>query len=158
MVHSRLGPDGKLTLSASCPGQLSCGVHYELSVPPDVAVQVSSGFGNIDAAGLSSTSSIRLDTTAGDIRASGLSAPDVRLATGVGSLTASLSHPATRLDAGTVAGALKLTVPNASYALQTHTSLGHVSDGAVSVNPAAPRSIDAHSSLGDITIAVSPAR
>jgi hypothetical protein len=157
-VHSRLAADGTLTLSASCPGRLSCGVHFELSVPPDVAVQVSSGFGDIVATGLTSTSSIRLDTTAGDIRANGLSAPDVRLGTGVGSLTASLAQPARRLDAGTVAGALKLTVPNTSYALRTHTSLGHVSDGAVSVDPAAPRSIDAHSSIGDITIAVSPAR
>jgi hypothetical protein len=77
------------------------------------------------------------------------------LSTGVGSLTATLSQPAKRLDAGTGAGSLNLTVPDTSYALQAHTSLGHVSDQSVRVDPSAPRSIDAHSSLGDITIAVS---
>jgi hypothetical protein len=154
-LRARMASDGTLTLSGNCAGRLSCGVHYVLSVPPDVAVDVSSGFSDITATGLTSTSSIRLDTTAGDIHASGLSAPDVRLSTGVGSLTASLSHPANRLDAGTVAGSLDLTVPDTSYALQAHTSLGHVSDGSVRVDPAAPRSIDAHSSLGDITITLS---
>lgn len=96
-LGARMAGDGTLTLSASCPadGRLWCGVHYELSVPPDVAVSVSTGFSDIDAAGLRSTSSIRLDTTAGDITAT------------------------------------------------------------VHVDPAAPRAIDAHSSLGDITITTS---
>jgi DUF4097 and DUF4098 domain-containing protein YvlB len=124
-------------------------------VPPDVAVDVSSGFGDINAIGLASTASIRLDTTAGDIHASGLSASNVRLSTGVGSLTATLSQPAKRLDVGTVAGSLNLTVPDTSYAVQAHTNLGHVSDQSVRVDPKAPRSIDAHSALGDITIAIS---
>jgi hypothetical protein len=99
-------------LGASCAGRLSCSVHYTLAVPPGVAVDVSSGFSDIDAAGLASASSIRLETTAGDIAATGLSAPDVRLSTGVGSLDAELAHPARRLTAGTVAGSLKLTVPD----------------------------------------------
>ena len=156
-LRSRVAGDGTLTLSASCPGHPSCGVHYKLSVPPDVAVDISSGFSDIDAAGLTSTS-IRLDTTAGDVTATGLSAPDVRLSTGVGSVSADFAHAPTRLNAGTVAGSMNLTVPDTTYAVKTHTSLGQVSDASVRVDPTSPRSIDAHSSLGDITITAGPGR
>lgn len=153
-VRARLAGDGTLTLSASCPNQLDCGAHYALSVPQDVAVKVSSGFGDIHATDLISTSSIQLGTTAGDIDALRLNAPDIRLSTGLGGLTATVTEPARRLSATTVAGGLELTVPDVSYALHASSGVGHVTDRAVRADPAAPRTIDARSSLGDVTITV----
>lgn len=155
-VRSEMAGNGTLTLTAACPGRLQCSVNYELSVPRNVAIQVSSGFGNIDATGLASTSSIQLGTTAGDIDANGLSAPDIRLSTGLGGVTAVVTQPPRRLTANTGAGTLNLTVPNVTYAVRATSSLGHVSDAAVRVDPAAPRSIDVNSSVGDVTISVSP--
>jgi hypothetical protein len=152
-VRSRLGGDGALTLSASCPGQLECSVHYELAVPADVAVKVSSGFGDITATGLTSASSIQLGTTAGDIHATGLDAPSVKLSTGVGGLTAALAAPASSLTATTVAGGMSLTVPKTRYAVHASSGVGHVSERGLQVDPTAARTIDATSSLGDITIA-----
>jgi Putative adhesin len=153
-LHSELAGDGTLLLTASCPNQLGCGVHYELSVPENVAIKVSSGFGGIHVTNLTSTSSIQLGTTAGDIDALGLDAPDVRLSTGLGGLTADLTEPARRLSASTVAGGLSLTVPDVTYALHASSGVGHLSDGTVQVDPNAPRTITARSSLGNITIAV----
>lgn len=153
-VHAGLTGDGTLTLTASCPNQLGCGVHYELSVPQDVAIKVSSGFGDINATGLTSTSSIQLGTTAGDIHALRLNGPDITLTTGLGGLTAELTSPARRLSANTVAGGLNLTVPDVTYALHASSGVGHVSDGTVRVDSAAPRTITARSSVGDVTIAV----
>jgi hypothetical protein len=153
-VRATLAGGGTLTLTASCPGRLHCDVNYTLSVPREAAIEVSAGFGDITASGLKSASSIRLGTTAGDIRATGLNAPDVRLSTGLGGLTASLARPSRRLEASTGAGALELTVPDTTYALRASSNLGHVSDRSVPVDPGAPHSIDAHSSLGDVTIAV----
>jgi hypothetical protein len=151
-VSSRLAAGGALSLTASCPGQLECSVDYELAVPPGVAIRVSSGFGNINATGLTSASSIQLGTTAGDLHATGLDAPSVKLSTGVGGLTASLAHPARILTASTVAGGLTLSVPDTSYAVHANSGVGQVSDGALQIDAASPRTIDATSSLGNITI------
>jgi hypothetical protein len=155
-VRAQLAGDGTLRLVASCPNQLGCGVHYELSVPQDVAIKVSSGFGDIHATGVTSASSIQLGTTAGDINANGLTAADISLSTGVGGLTAVVAEPAHRLSATTVAGDLNLTVPDVTYALHASSGVGHVSDGAVRVDPASPRTITARSSLGNVTITVTP--
>ena len=153
-VRSRMTGAGTLVLTASCPNQLGCGVRYVLSVPQDVAIKVSSGFGGIHATNLSSTSSIQLGTTAGDINANGLNAPDIRLSTGLGDLTAVVTEPAHRLTARTVAGGLNLTVPDVAYAVHATSGVGHGSDGAVRVVPSATHAIDARSSLGDLTITV----
>jgi hypothetical protein len=152
-VRSRLSAGGgTLALTAGCAAQLGCSVHLDVSVPPDVAVQVNAGFGDIDATRLVSASSIQLGTTAGDIHATGLSAPDIRLTTGVGGLNAVVTEPPRRLTATTVAGGLTLTVPNVIYAVHASSGVGHVSDGGVQSNPASPRSIDARSSIGNVTI------
>ena len=143
---------GTLTLAASCPGRLHCSVDYTVSVPQDVAVKVSSGFGDIRTTGLSSTSSIQLGTTAGDIHATGIRAPDIRLTSGLGELNATLDQPARRLTATTIAGGLHLTVPNASYSVHVSSGVGHVSEQGVRVDPHSPRTIDATSSVGDVTI------
>lgn len=151
-VRSRLAADGALSLAASCSGELECSVHYELAVPPDVAIKVSSGFGDISATDLTSESSIQLGTTAGDLYATGLAAPSVKLSTGVGGLTASLAQPARTLTASTVAGGMTLTVPDTTYVIHASSGVGHVSDSAVLLDAASPRTIDATSSLGNITI------
>ena len=155
-VSSHWTAGGSLTLTAGCRGNLECGVHYELSVPRDVTIKVSSGFGDIDAAGLASASRIQLDTTAGDIHASGLSAPNIRLSTGLGGLRSSLAQPAQSLSVSTLAGGLNLTVPDTTYVVHANSGVGRVSDQSVHVDPHSPRTIDATSSLGNITIATSP--
>jgi hypothetical protein len=76
----------------------------------------------------------------------------VKLSTGVGGLTASLAAPASSLTATTVAGGLSLTVPNTRYAVHATSGVGHVSEQGLQVDSTAPRTIDATSSLGDITI------
>jgi DUF4097 and DUF4098 domain-containing protein YvlB len=151
-LGSRRAAGGALSLTASCPGQLECSVHYELAVPPDVAIKVSSGFGDISATDLTSESSIQLGTTAGDLHATGLDAPSVKLSTGVGGLTASLARPARILTAATVAGGIRLTVPDTTYVVHANSGVGHVSDQRLQIDASSPRTIDANSSLGNITI------
>jgi Putative adhesin len=150
-LRSRLAANGVLTLTASCPG-LQCSAHYDLAIPPNVAVKVSSGFGSITANGLTSASSIQLGTSAGAIHATGLDAPAVKLSTGVGDLTAALARPARTLTANTVAGGMNLTVPDTSYAVHVDSGVGDVSDQRLRIDASSPRTIDATSSLGNITI------
>jgi len=150
-IHARMASGGVLTLTASCPG-LQCSAHYNLAIPPDVTVKVSSGFGDITATGLTSASSIQLGTTAGAIHATGLDAPSVKLSTGVGELTAALAHPAHTLTASTVAGGMTLSVPDTTYVVHANSGVGRVSDGRLQIDASSPRTIDATSSLGNITI------
>jgi hypothetical protein len=65
-------------------------------------------------------------------------------------------QPARSLTASTFAGSLRLTVPDVTYALHVGSGAGQVSDRALRADPASPRSIDAHSSLGDIAIKLGP--
>lgn len=154
-VRSRLARDGTLTLRAACSGQPECSVHYVVSVPSGVAVKAKSTAGDVIAKNLVNNSSVELSTGGGNVTASGLSAPTVHISSGVGDLRATLAKPARSLDASSGAGDITLTVPNASYAVRAGSGLGHVSDPTVPNDPASPRSINAHSSLGDVTIAVS---
>jgi len=154
--RARLASDGTLTLHGSCPGQPDCGVHYVLSVPPGVSVKVKSTVGDVTATDVLSTSSVQLSTGGGDVTATGLSAPTIHLSTGVGDIRATVTRPALSLDASSGAGNINLTVPDTTYAVHANSGLGHVSDKSVRNDPTSRRSIDAHSSLGDVTIAVSP--
>jgi Putative adhesin len=147
---------GTLTLKGSCPAQPECGVDYVLSVPPGLAVKVKSTVGDVTATDLVSTSSVQLSTGGGDVTATGLSAPSIRLSTGVGNLRATVTRPARSLDASSGAGDVNLTVPDTTYDVHAGSEIGHVSDHAVRNDPTSPRSINAHSSLGDVAIAIAP--
>jgi hypothetical protein len=81
-----------------------------------------------------------------------LDAPSVKLSTGVGDLTATLARPARTLTASTVAGGMTLTVPDTSYVVHANSGVGHVSYGRLRIDASSPRTIDANSSLGNITI------
>jgi hypothetical protein len=155
-LHARAARDGTLTLEGRCFGQPECGVHYALSVPPGVAVKVRSTVGDVTATDVVSTSSVQLSTRGGDVTATGVSAPSIRLSTDVGNLRATVTRPARSLDASSGAGDVNLTVPDTTYAVHAGSGIGHLSDHAVPDDPTSPRSIDAHSSLGDVTIAVGP--
>jgi hypothetical protein len=152
--QARLASDGTLTLHGNCPGQPNCGVHYVLSVPPGVSVKVKSTVGDVTATDLVSTASVQLSTGGGDVTATGLSAPTIHLSTGVGNIRATVTRPALSLDANSVAGNISLTVPDTTYAVHASSGLGHVSDHSLQNDPRSPRSIDAHSSLGDVRIAL----
>ena len=47
---------------------------------------------------------------------------------------------------------MTLAVPDMTYVVHANSGVGHVSDSAVLLDAASPRTIDATSSLGNITI------
>jgi hypothetical protein len=146
---------GELLLRASCAGAFECSVHYVVAVPMGVAIRVSTRGGAITATGLTSTASIQLSSGTGDVTAIAVSAPSIRLHSGLGHVTAQLTRPANALVATAGTGDVHLTVPDTTYALHVSSGTGTVSHHNLTINPTAPRTIDASSSLGDVTIAVS---
>jgi hypothetical protein len=166
---------GTLRLSSSCPIFLTsqCAVRYDVSVPPDVQVRADSGAGDVVAEDLVSDQPISLDTSAGDVTATGLSAPSVRLHSSAGDVVArgldsqrvqatssagdvrvSLPEPPLDLDADSSAGDVELVVPDAVYRLDADSSAGDVDTREVRVDRDARHAIRARSSAGDVRVDV----
>jgi hypothetical protein len=165
--------DDTLELSASCPVLFdgSCDVDYEIAVPAGTQVRVDTGAGDVRAEGLSSTTPIELESSAGDITVADLTAPELRLSTSAGDVDASGIRSATvravssagdvslslrtapeRVDADTSAGDVELVLPDESYRIDASTSAGDVDDRQVRNDPASPRVVRVRTSAGDIRI------
>ena len=167
--------DGTLRLSASCPGFFGghCGADYEIRVPAGTVVQVQAGAGDIVAEELDSSEpidlhssagdvtainvdapSIKLSSSAGDVEARDLSADRIELESSAGDVVASLRTPAEQLLADSSAGDVELIVPDSVYRVDASSSAGDVETSGVSTDPGSPREITAHSSAGDVRVAL----
>jgi Putative adhesin len=120
-------------LEARCSGWAgfdSCDIHYEVTVPASFEVEVLASVGDVSATGLTGT--VKLSTTGGDVEANGLTGP-LTLSSTVGDVFG------TGLRSDTV---------------QARTSAGDLSLSFAE----SPRSVDAHSGIGDVDVAVPPDR
>jgi hypothetical protein len=172
--HVERGDDGTLRLSSSCsPGFFAgwCEVDYEVAVPAGTAIRAHTSAGDIDADDIRATEPAELDSSAGDITVTGVTAPALRISTDAGDVRASgvradevsadssagdvevsLLGLAERLDVRTSAGDVDIVVPDAVYRLQTRTSAGDIDDQEIRTSPDASRRIRAVTSAGDIRV------
>ncbi len=166
--------DGTLRLSSSCSGLFGgqCDVDYEIQVPSGTLVRAKAAGGDIVAEGLVSGRPIELESSAGDVTVSDVSAPVVRLSSSAGDVAArglsagqveadssagdvavALAIPAERLLASSSAGDVDVSVPDAVYRVDANSSAGDVESGDIRTDPDAPRAIAARSSAGDVRVA-----
>ena len=171
------GAGGELRLSSSCPSFLTsqCGVDYTISVPSGTVVRAEADAGDVTAERLETSEPLVLDTSAGDVEASDVTAPSielsssagdveardlradaVRLESSAGDVIASLATAPRELIADSSAGDVELLVPNAIYRVDATSSAGDVDAGRLRTDPSATRSITAHSSAGDVFVAAQP--
>jgi len=145
---------GELHLTEGCPFALSiaCSVSYDIALPSGIAVNVNSGAGDITAMGLTTTASVSLRSGTGDIEATKISAPRVRLDSGAGDIDAQLTMAAQLLESSSGDGNITLTVPNVPYAVHASSSTGTVSDKGMRIDAISSRGIDASSAAGNVTI------
>ena len=166
---------GTLRLSSSCPAFFTsqCAVRYEVSVPPDVRVRAGSSAGDVVAEDLVTDQAVALETSAGDVSATGVNAPSVRLhssagdvvgrglgservdaSSSAGDVRVSLLVPPLALVADSSAGDVEIVVPDEVYRLDADTTAGDVDTREVRVDPDSRRSIRARSSAGDVRVDV----
>jgi hypothetical protein len=139
-----------LTLSYSCPSQLTCGVGYEVTVPRGVTVRVSDREGAVALASLAGP--VSATTVAGVITATALASRAAQLSSRAGAITATFTAVPDSVTATTNAGPITLTLPkSAAYKVDAHTYVGHA---VVSVrqSAAATSVITARSDVGSILI------
>jgi hypothetical protein len=170
---ARRRSDGTLELSSSCSWVFgdSCAVDYEIAVPAGTAVHVDASGGDVVAEDLTSTLPVELESSAGDITAIDVAAPELRLSSSAGDVDASgvraesvtaessagdvslsLRSAPRRVDADSSAGDVELIVPDETYRIDASSSAGEVDDQAVRTDPASLRVIYARSSAGDVLI------
>jgi hypothetical protein len=139
-----------LTMSYSCPGQLVCGVEYDVQVPRGVAVRASTRAGSITLTALAGD--VTAQTDAGLITADDLSSATAALRSNAGGIIAAFSAAPGSVSASTNIGAISVTVPGTvAYQVHTHTYVGS-SSVKVRKSPSSPHMITASSDLGSITI------
>jgi hypothetical protein len=144
---------GTLTLSYSCPAQVTCGISYDVAVPSGTAVRVSDREGAVTLASLSGP--VTATTIAGVITATGLASPTASLSSHAGSVTAAFSAVPASVSASTNAGPITLTLPPAAaYKVSAHTYVGN-STVTVHQSASSAHVITASSDLGSITISPS---
>jgi hypothetical protein len=166
---------GVLRLASTCRGWLgaSCGVDYDVTVPPGTRVVADVGSGDVSIAGLRTRSPIVVRGGSGDVDLRDISAPavdlrvgsgdirgDVRLSplvtvkSGSGDLALILRGAPGRVRASTGSGDVELAVPAApSYRIETDTGSGGVTaDEALAHDDRSPRLLSVSTGSGDIDL------
>ena len=139
-----------LTLSYSCPVELSCTISYTVQVPRAVAVRVAGGAGEVTLTSLSGPATAQ--TSTGLITAINLTSAEVSLKSDAGGIIAASSAPPRSLHASTSVGPIALTVPGSvAYKISTRTFVG-TSNITVRKSARSPYAISASSDVGSISI------
>jgi Putative adhesin len=146
-----------------------CSVDYTIAVPSQVRVIARTSVGDVTVNGLhgdlslttstgdisvsDATGQVSLRTSTGNISASGLAAESVDAHASTGDVTLRFSAAPSSATVSTSTGDIMITVPSGEpYRVSATTSIGDVRV-RVAQDPASSRSIDAHTSTGDIRIA-----
>lgn len=142
-----------LTVSYACPAEVVCGVSYDMQVPQDVAVSVSTGAGAVTLTSLAGT--VRASAGAGLITAVDLRSAVSVFKSSAGGVVATFAAAPRSLTATTRVGPITLTVPGSvAYRLSTHTFVG-TSTVTVHRGSSPAHTISASSDLGSISISPS---
>lgn len=139
-----------------------------VEVPADFRVTARSSGGDVTAKDLSgalnlssSSGDVRatnavgplvLESSAGDVKASGLLSTDVSASSSAGDVRLAFVQPPSRVEAGSSAGDVAVTLPNTvAYQVTAHSSAGDTHVG-VHTDSTATRTVNAHSSAGDVSV------
>jgi Putative adhesin len=145
-------PDG-VRIEDGCRWWAStCEVDFTLAVPAGQTIQVDTSAGDITATGQSGV--LNLDTSAGDIHGDGLTSSTVVASTSAGDVRLVFDRPPDDVQVDTSAGDVTVRLPDSDgigYATTVKTSAG---ERTVNVrnDPRSPRQVRIHTSAGDARI------
>ncbi|BCJ38226.1 hypothetical protein Athai_57290 [Actinocatenispora thailandica] len=158
----------ELRVTAPCVGvNLNCGARYRVTVPADLAVSLSTDYGEVSAEGLTGglnvaaehgdvrlsrmSGPIRVSTDYGQVSADQLRSDDVMARSDNGDISLKFRTAPTRATARSTYGEISLTVPDSSYHVVTQTKYGDVVS-QLTDEPDAKRALTAETDNGDVAI------
>jgi hypothetical protein len=166
---------GRLVLRSRCEPVLDtfCGVDYTVYVPHGLAVRASAGGGGVHVSGvdgaldLSSsgggvtvtggTGRMSLHSSGGSVHGSNLTSADVDAGSSGGGVRLEFDQPPSDVKAGSSGGGVTVVVPNTPTAYHVvASSSGGSAHADVRTDPAASRTIQAHSSGGSVRVEYPP--
>jgi Putative adhesin len=153
-VERRVSSDGLTIEDHGCKGFAlggGCTTDFRVEVPVGLAVRIESDAGDVRATGLDA-SELALETDAGDVHATAFASPTVRASTDAGDVRLDLVRAPRVIDAETDAGDVTIAVPPGSYAVTTETDAGDDDVRGIVNDPNAPSRISARTDAGDVEI------
>jgi hypothetical protein len=138
--------DGVLHLTANCG---DCGIAYDVTVPPSLAVTVVDNAGEVTVTGIAGA--VDVTASAGHVEGDDLRAPSVRVQASAGAVNLTFAAPPDDVTAHSNAGEVTVAVPSGNYAVDASTNAG-----ARTVNvpndPSATRRVKVSSNAGAVTV------
>jgi hypothetical protein len=159
---------GTLTLDSTCPASETCGIDYDVRLPPGTAVTINDSVGNLTVAALtgpvtaytntgridlrSLSGTVRVTDHTGSVKGSGVSSATAALATDVGGIDVTFSAAPATLSATSSVGSITLRLPRGvSYAVDAGTTVGSTQVTVPQASTSA-HVITAHTKTGSVTI------
>ncbi len=138
--------DGVLDLTANCD---DCGIAYDVTVPPSLAVTITDNAGQVTVAGIAGA--VDITAAAGEVEGKALSAPSVRVQASAGAVHLAFTAPPNEVTAHSNAGEVTVAVPDGSYAVDASTNAG-ARTVDVPNDPSATRHLKVSSNAGAVTV------
>jgi hypothetical protein len=143
-----------LLLEAECPDQgwpRRCEVGYQLVVDPETDVRVDIVTGGLRAQGLAGD--VEASITAGGVLLTDVRSDEVDATVTTGGIALQFAEPPTRVRATATTGGVTMSLPDDGLAYDVRTAVSVGEAGVhVPTDPAAPRSIEATTTVGGIDI------
>ncbi len=148
--HQVSGTELRLTETGCATDELRCAVEFNVKVPADTAVQITTQAGAVRLTDL--TGDVTITTDAGAVDGNGLRGDRASVKTQAGATSLVFSEPPTALDASTEIGAISVKVPaGTAYAVDASTDAGR-SEVSVQRDPSSPHKIMLHTKVGAIRV------
>jgi Putative adhesin len=159
-----------VTVTGSCPtvAVITCSQNITIELPVAFQVTAHSSGGDVSASGLTGqldlTSSagdvaddgaigrLTMTSSAGDVDGTNLRSSDVTASSSAGDVSLQFAVDPTRVEAGSSAGDVDVRVPNQVAYRVTVQSSGGDAVNRVNQESTSTRTIDAHSSAGDVSV------
>lgn len=142
-----------VTISDTCSSTWwgNCSVDWDLVVPGDAALTISSDVGDVSVT--DTTGPLTIASSVGEVSGQGLGSPEVTATSSVGDVTLTLVAPPDLVRVTSSTGDVSITVPDdgTDYRVEADTSVGDLLGGLGS-DPSSTRLIDVRSSVGDVIL------
>lgn len=110
---------GVLILTSGCG---DCGIAYDVTVPPSLAVTVIDGAGEVTVAGVAGA--VDVTASAGHVEGKDLRSPSVHVEDSAGAVNLTFAAPPDDVVAHSNAGEVTVAVPGGTYAVDASTKAG----------------------------------
>ncbi len=143
---------GRLEITSRCPRQVlgGCRPAYRVTVPDNVAVEVTTSSGTVRLSGV--RASVSIQTGSGGVAADGFCGFSLRAISEAGDVNAAADCSTERLELRSRSGNVRAVVPAGRYRVDAETDAGRQLVRGVTPDDDAPYAVQALSTTGNVSV------